>query len=83
MKAGLSHLKRARMTSTIWAAGEDAVGDKRGPIAVGWTEGDTWDQWGALGPLYSVYSSAAREASTVPFDPLRLVERGRGGGVAS
>ena len=31
---------------------------------------------GALGPLYSVYSSAAREASTVPFDPLRLVERG-------
>ena len=37
---------------------------------------------GALGPLYSVYSSAAREASTVPFDPLRLVERG-GEGVAS
>ena len=54
MKAGLSHLKWARMTSTIWATEEDAVGEKRGPIAVGWTERDTWDQWGALGPQYSV-----------------------------
>ena len=78
MKAGLSHLKWARMTSTIWAAGEDAVGKKRGPIAVVWTERDTWDQWGGgrWGPLQRGVSSAAREASTGPFDPLKWVEQG-------
>ena len=78
VKAGLSHLKWARMTSTIWAAGEDAVGEWRGPIAVRWTERNTWDQWGRWGPLQRGVISAAREASTVPFDPLRWVEQGEG-----